>query len=264
MRLLERARYEMVTTSSHHRSSWRTAKYKSSTGALNGPAVDQVLATEMVGGSNPGVNWLMADAQETVRDVARGVAGDGGVSVSLVDHLIYDAFGRQDTPQTATDPQLQTRIGFRGMAGDALGGVTVTGYTYEGPGGGGSGGGSYSGGGSLAPAAGLSYSVNGGWYDAVTETNVSGAAGIESGAVNAYTFMGNDPTTSGLAMRSAAMVSDAAVGMMDPPSGSTGGDTVVNFAPRILDGHTGTASDLCTPELSGLDPRSYRPWPNNS
>ncbi len=34
---------------------------------LNGPAVDQVLATEMVGGDNPGVNWLLQDAQQSVR-----------------------------------------------------------------------------------------------------------------------------------------------------------------------------------------------------
>ena len=27
---------------------------------LNGPAVNQVLAVEMVGGDNPGVNWLLA------------------------------------------------------------------------------------------------------------------------------------------------------------------------------------------------------------
>ena len=33
---------------------------------LNGAAVDQVLATEMVGGDNPGVNWLLQDAQQSV------------------------------------------------------------------------------------------------------------------------------------------------------------------------------------------------------
>ena len=38
---------------------------------LNGPAVDQVLAAEQVGGSYAGTNWLLADAQGTVRDVVR-------------------------------------------------------------------------------------------------------------------------------------------------------------------------------------------------
>ena len=38
---------------------------------LNGPAVDQVLAAEQVGGSYAGTNWLLADAQGTVREVVR-------------------------------------------------------------------------------------------------------------------------------------------------------------------------------------------------
>ena len=87
---------------------------------LNGPAVDQVLTVEMVGGSSPGVNWLLGDGQQSVRDVARGVVSGSSVSVSVVDHVIYDAYGRQDTPQSATIQQYQTPIGFRGMLKDAL------------------------------------------------------------------------------------------------------------------------------------------------
>ncbi len=110
---------------------------------LNGPAVDQVLATEQVGGTGDSggsagpVNWLLADAQQSVRDVVRGVVSDGSVSVSLVDHVVYDVYGNQPVPQTATDSLLQTRIGFRGMMIDALAG-------FGGGGTSGSGGGSWS------------------------------------------------------------------------------------------------------------------------
>ena len=198
---------------------------------LDGPAVDQVLAVEEVGGDNPGVNWLLADAQGTVRDVARGVVGGGSVSVSVVDHLIYDAYGRQDTPQSATIQQYQTPIGFRGMLKDALADTSVT--THVSGGGGSGGGGGATTLGPFVPAASLYYSANGGWYDAVTETNVSGAAGNESGAVNAYMFMGNDPTTTGLPMRSAAMVSDSGVGLMG--GGPTGGGyTVITYSIAIV------------------------------
>ncbi len=145
---------------------------------LNGPAVDQVLAVEMVGGSNPGVNWLLTDARETVRDVARGVAGDGGVSVSAVDHVFYDAFGDQSAPQTAIDPQLQPRIGFQGMATDALAGFTNFASGGSTPG---------------SSAFGLNYSVAGGTYDSVSETKVSGAAGNESGGAESLHVHGQRP-----------------------------------------------------------------------
>jgi RHS repeat-associated protein len=82
---------------------------------LNGPAVNQVLAVEEVGGDNPGVNWLLADAQGSVRDVVRGTYSDGATTTAAVDHVFLDAFGDQTTPQTASDPQDQTQIGFAGM-----------------------------------------------------------------------------------------------------------------------------------------------------
>ena len=62
---------------------------------LTGPAPDEVYATEMVATVTSGpqeagtVNWLLTDAQGTVRDV---VQLDGTSAVN-VDHLVYGAFG---------------------------------------------------------------------------------------------------------------------------------------------------------------------------
>ena len=127
---------------------------------LNGAAVDQVLATEMVGGDNPGVNWLLQDAQQSVRDVVRAATGDSSVvSAAAVDHVIYDAYGNQPVPQSATDPQLQTRVGFRGMMNDPLAGFDSTAGAD----------GSFP-----SPSAiGLYYSVAQGFYDSVSETHVT-------------------------------------------------------------------------------------------
>ncbi len=55
---------------------------------LFGVATDQIFASEKV--STAAVDWLMADNQRTVRDVARF----GGTSTSVVDHLVYSAFGK--------------------------------------------------------------------------------------------------------------------------------------------------------------------------
>jgi RHS repeat-associated protein len=84
-------------------------------GTLIQRQLDQVLAVEEVGGENPGVNWLLADAQGSVRDVVRGTYADGATTTAAVDHVFLDAFGDQTTPQTATDSQYQTQIGFAGM-----------------------------------------------------------------------------------------------------------------------------------------------------
>ena len=66
---------------------------------LNGPAVDQVLAAEQVGGSYAGTNWLLADVQGTVRDVVRATVSDGSVtSVAAIDDVFDDVFGQQDAP----------------------------------------------------------------------------------------------------------------------------------------------------------------------
>ena len=61
---------------------------------LSGPAVDQVLADERVTLQNGAlatdeVLWPLADAQGTVRDVAKL----NGTSAAVVDHIIYNSFG---------------------------------------------------------------------------------------------------------------------------------------------------------------------------
>ena len=77
---------------------------------------------EEVGGDDPGVNWLLADAQGTVRDVVRTATSEsGGMSVSVVDHVFYNVYGRQDA-QIAGDPQLQSPVGYQGLMNDPLAG----------------------------------------------------------------------------------------------------------------------------------------------
>jgi YD repeat-containing protein len=61
---------------------------------LNGPAVDQVLADERVTLQNGAlatdeVLWPLADAQGTVRDVAKL----NGTTAAVVDHIMYNSFG---------------------------------------------------------------------------------------------------------------------------------------------------------------------------
>jgi RHS repeat-associated protein len=94
---------------------------------------------------------------------------------SVVDHLFYDAYGNQTTPQTATDPQEQSPIGFAGMRWDALAGL---------------------------------YDTDTRPYDPATGTWIQpDPDGYDAGDSNLYRYVGNDPTTeedpSGLAGQSA-------------------------------------------------------------
>jgi|GEM_PF-2472096 len=60
---------------------------------LWGPAVDQILAEEAVDGGTPDlVQWTLTDHLNTVRDIANYDSGSDMTTV--VNHLIYDAFGR--------------------------------------------------------------------------------------------------------------------------------------------------------------------------
>jgi hypothetical protein len=204
---------------------------------LNGPAVDQVLAAEQVGGGNAGVNWLLTDGQQSVRDVVRGVSGGGGLVGEVVDHVIYDAYGRQSVAQSSLDLQEQTRIGFRGQVIDPLAGFT------------------FSGGGLLNSAQGLYYSPDGGWHDAVSQTLLSGADGQDSGAVNPYTVANNAPTMTDLVMRSWAQVSDAPVGIDAVDSG--GG------SPVYADQNSHTAAQLALQAPGKNPPAPILPNFNN-
>ncbi|GIX02455.1 MAG: hypothetical protein KatS3mg112_1392 [Thermogutta sp.] len=60
---------------------------------LWGPAVDQILAEENVdNGTDETVQWTLTDHLNTVRDIAKYDSGSDMTTV--VNHLIYDAFGR--------------------------------------------------------------------------------------------------------------------------------------------------------------------------
>jgi len=60
---------------------------------LWGPAVDQILAEEAVDGGTPDlVQWTLTDHLNTVRDIAKYDPGSNMTTV--VNHLIYDAFGK--------------------------------------------------------------------------------------------------------------------------------------------------------------------------
>jgi len=56
---------------------------------LTGPDIDQMLAQENGSGD---VQWLLADQQGTIRDVAE--YDSGTETTSVVNHLQYDSFGR--------------------------------------------------------------------------------------------------------------------------------------------------------------------------
>ena len=88
--------------------------------------------------------------------------------MAAVDHVIYDVFGQQDVPQTAGSGQAATQVGFQGMLIDPLAGFHFVG----------GGSGSYT----LADSAtGLYYSAERGFYDSVSETNLTSAVGDASG-----------------------------------------------------------------------------------
>jgi len=77
---------------------WRTNSGDMQVGHLRqrylwGPAVDQILAEEAVdGGADETVQWTLTDHLNTVRDIAK--YDPGSDMTTVVNHLIYDAFGR--------------------------------------------------------------------------------------------------------------------------------------------------------------------------
>ena len=170
---------------------------------LNGPAVDQVFAVEMVsssGGLGP-VNWLLADAQGTVRDVAQGTYSGGSTTAAVVDHLFYDAYGLQTTPQSSSDLQDQSPIGFAGYRYDALAGLYDT---------------------ATRP------------YDPATGTWLQpDPIGYAAGDSNLYRYVGNDPTNeedpSGMCSCGDGGSSDS-TGPVGSQTNSGGGDTATPVA----------------------------------
>ncbi|MEJ5312506.1 MAG: RHS repeat-associated core domain-containing protein [Anaerolineae bacterium] len=77
---------------------WRTNSGNMQIGHLRerylwGPAVDQILAEEAVdGGTADLVQWTLTDHLNTVRDIAK--YNSGSDMTTVVNHLIYDAFGK--------------------------------------------------------------------------------------------------------------------------------------------------------------------------
>ena len=106
---------------------------------------------------NGAVSWLLADNEGTVRDVA---VLSGGTT-TIVDHLVYDAFGNiaYETPNAAA-PR----------------------FTYTGQ--------------QLDAATGL-YNYRARWYDAEMGRFMSqDPAGFSAGDANLYRYTGNDPVNS--------------------------------------------------------------------
>jgi RHS repeat-associated protein len=90
---------------------------------LYGPAVDMILAIEsplpLGEGQGEGVlagpvTWPLADNQGTIRDVAE--YDEGTDTTSVVDHLVYDAFGQIDSQTSAVD---QPRFTYTGRPFDS-------------------------------------------------------------------------------------------------------------------------------------------------
>ena len=187
---------------------------------LNGAAVDQVFAIEEAavsgysGGSGglgdstySGVNWLLADMQGTVRDVARGVVSGGATSTSIVDHVFFDAYGVQPAAQTATVAQLQTRIGFQGMMIDPLVGFPAA-----------------------NGASGLYYSVGQGFYDAGLGTYLTAAQqGYNSSVANPFEFSSDNPVSTGYGGPVMPVSFNSVAGIMNGGSGGSGGSGTAVF-----------------------------------
>ncbi len=81
---------------------------------LWGPAVDQILAEENVdNGADETVQWTVTDHLNTVRDIAKYDSGSDMTTV--VNHLIYDAFGRVTAE---SNPAIDTLFLFTGRPFD--------------------------------------------------------------------------------------------------------------------------------------------------
>ena len=129
---------------------------------LNGPAVDQVFAEEVLSGaSSVETRWLLADNQGTVRDVAVSEFDDQEdfrYETKIKDHLIYDGFGNF----TQTDANYQPAATYAGYRQDADTGLF---YTFK------------------------------RWYDANTGRWLSeDPLGFSAGDVNLSRYCGNSPT----------------------------------------------------------------------
>ncbi|MBC7350771.1 MAG: RHS repeat-associated core domain-containing protein [Thermogutta sp.] len=99
---------------------WRTNSGDMQVGHLRqrylwGPAVDQILAEEAVdGGTADLVQWTLTDHLNTVRDIAKYDPGSNMTTV--VNHLIYDAFGKVTSE---TNPAIDSLFLFTGRPFDS-------------------------------------------------------------------------------------------------------------------------------------------------
>ena len=154
---------------------------------LYGPAVDQVLASENAAGT---VSWLLADNEGTIRDVAQYTTGGG---TSIVDHLVYDAFGNITSQTTgATTPRF-----------------TYTGQQYD-------------------AVTRLSY-YRARWYDASTGRFMSqDPAGFSAGDANLYRYVGNDPVN--FTDPSGALALPDSGSVPNPIGWQTGGTTMMDLS----------------------------------
>ena len=98
---------------------------------LYAPAVDAIMASEAVATVESGtqsagtVNWTLGDNQGTIRDVVQGVLSDGTMTASLVDHVIFDAYGNATQGADFTGNPLP-RFGLNGMRRDAATGLSLS------------------------------------------------------------------------------------------------------------------------------------------
>jgi RHS repeat-associated protein len=129
---------------------------------LWGPAVDQLMADEQIGGASAGVHWALTDNLNTVRDLATYNAG----TTTIAADIVFSAYGQE---LSATNQSITCLFGFTGRPTDNM--TIIVGLQ-----------------------TGLQSNWHR-WYDSITAcwTNPD-PDGFSAGDANLYRYCGNDPT----------------------------------------------------------------------
>ena len=219
---------------------------------LWGPAVDQLLADEQIGGPNAGVHWALTDNLNTLRDLA--TYNPTTQTTTVVNHREFSAYGEllsQTNPSTtpASVAAVDCLFAYTGRAlsrfstNAATGGVT-----------------------------GIQNNLNR-WYDAITGRWFSQDPIGFKGGINLYEYVGDSPLTRtdplGLLVPIFAPVAPV---IANPPAAAVTGTVVVGLGIGYGIGYlpgkyitgplTGWIADKCygNPPLENYPSDARKPW----